>query len=61
LFPALSQAIDRAVMEAADNDLICITGSLFVVGEARAYLEKSLRIPKAPTPTGLDPSVLTKS
>ena len=50
LFPALSQAIDQAVSEAAEDDLICITGSLFVVGEARAYLEKNLKISKGPDP-----------
>lgn len=37
---ALPQAIDQALIEAAEEDLILITGSLFVVGEARAYLEK---------------------
>jgi dihydrofolate synthase/folylpolyglutamate synthase len=50
LFPTISQAIDQAVSEAADDDLICITGSLFVVGEARAYLEKSVQIPKGADP-----------
>ena len=48
LFPALSQAIAQAVVEAADDDLICITGSLFVVGEARAYLEINSKSPKDP-------------
>jgi dihydrofolate synthase / folylpolyglutamate synthase len=37
---ALPQAIDQALIEAAEEDLILITGSLFVVGEARLYLEK---------------------
>ncbi len=45
LFPTLSQAIDQAVIEAAEDDLICITGSLFVVGEARAYLGGNFEIP----------------
>jgi dihydrofolate synthase/folylpolyglutamate synthase len=61
LFPALSQAIDQAVIEAADDDLICITGSLFVVGEARAYLEKSREIPKGADPRRPGPIVLAKS
>ena len=60
LFPALSQAIDQAVREAADEDLICITGSLFVVGEARAYLEKSLEISKGAAPPGFDPEAPAK-
>ena len=36
----LPQAIDQALVEATEEDLILITGSLFVVGEARDYLEK---------------------
>ena len=36
----LPQAIDQALIEATEQDLVLITGSLFVVGEARAYLEK---------------------
>jgi dihydrofolate synthase/folylpolyglutamate synthase len=50
LFPVLSQAIDQAVIEAAEDDLICITGSLFVVGEARAYLGKNLETQRSADP-----------
>ena len=35
VFPDLGQSLDQARIEAADGDLICVTGSLFVVGEAR--------------------------
>ncbi len=61
LFSALSLAIDRAVSEAAENDLICITGSLFVVGEARAYLEKRYKISNgAAPPSELTPQCIPK-
>jgi dihydrofolate synthase/folylpolyglutamate synthase len=36
--PTVDRAVDRARRLAAQNDLILITGSLFVVGEARAHL-----------------------
>ncbi len=61
LVPALSQAIDQALIEAVDDDLICITGSLFVVGEARAYLEKNSEIQRRADPAVLESSGLTKS
>jgi dihydrofolate synthase/folylpolyglutamate synthase len=35
---SLHQAIDQAQLLAGTHDLICITGSLFTVGEARSYL-----------------------
>jgi dihydrofolate synthase/folylpolyglutamate synthase len=34
----VSEAITKAISIAAEDDLICITGSLFVVGEALAYI-----------------------
>jgi dihydrofolate synthase / folylpolyglutamate synthase len=37
VFPTIPQAITRALKEAGPEDLILITGSLFVVGEARAW------------------------
>jgi dihydrofolate synthase/folylpolyglutamate synthase len=39
----ISNAIDYAKKIAKKNDLICITGSLFTVGEARDYLFKNLQ------------------
>jgi len=36
--PDVSTAIDRALQLAADDDLILVTGSLYVVGAARAHL-----------------------
>jgi dihydrofolate synthase/folylpolyglutamate synthase len=35
----LPSAISLALDEARHGDLVCITGSLYTVGEARAYLE----------------------
>jgi dihydrofolate synthase / folylpolyglutamate synthase len=40
LFPALPSAIKQAIKEADPEDLILITGSLFIVGEARAWWER---------------------
>ena len=40
--PALEQAIDRARAIAGNDDAILITGSLYVVGNARPYLRKVL-------------------
>jgi len=37
----ISDAIDYAKMQAEKQDLICITGSLFTVGETKDYLQKS--------------------
>jgi dihydrofolate synthase/folylpolyglutamate synthase len=36
--PSVPDAIDHARNIARQNDLICVTGSLFTVGEARSYL-----------------------
>lgn len=36
--PSVAVAVDDALAEASGADLICITGSLFVVAEARAWL-----------------------
>jgi len=43
LFPALPGAIEAAQEEAGPEDLILITGSLFIVGEARAWWERHKR------------------
>ena len=43
LFPGIPQAMDQALQEAGEGDLICITGSLFVAGEARAYWGQGLK------------------
>jgi len=40
--PMLEQAIDRARAIAGDDDAILITGSLYVIGNARPYLRKTL-------------------
>ncbi len=39
LFTGLAEALARAGKEAAPDDLICVTGSLFVVGEARNLIK----------------------
>ncbi|MDR1657640.1 MAG: bifunctional folylpolyglutamate synthase/dihydrofolate synthase [Deltaproteobacteria bacterium] len=38
LYETLPQAIDTAAREASPQDLVVVSGSLFTVGEARAYL-----------------------
>jgi dihydrofolate synthase/folylpolyglutamate synthase len=38
LFPALKDAVEAAAMSADPEDLVVVSGSLFTVGEARAYL-----------------------
>ena len=38
LFPALPGAIEAAALNAAPGDLVVVSGSLFTVGEARAFL-----------------------
>jgi dihydrofolate synthase/folylpolyglutamate synthase len=45
IFSGIPQALDQALEEAGLADLICITGSLFVAGEARAYWQQGLRRP----------------
>ena len=35
----IHQALDVAQHQAAPNDLICVTGSLFTVGEARSFIQ----------------------
>ena len=37
--PCIPQALERALQQASPNDLICITGSLFTVGEARTVIQ----------------------
>lgn len=41
IIPDVSKAIKHAVETASYNDAICIAGSLYVVGEAKAELEKN--------------------
>lgn len=36
--PSVSVAVDEALVEADPSDLICVTGSLYVVAEARSWL-----------------------
>ena len=40
--PVLEQAIDRARAIAGNDDAVLITGSLYVIGNARPYLRKTL-------------------
>ncbi len=37
---SVTEAIDKAISLASEDDLICITGSLYVVAEARNYVMK---------------------
>lgn len=50
----LKQAIDRALEEAEADHLICITGSLFTVGEAREYLINEIVNPVRVSHRGLN-------
>lgn len=43
--PEVGQALGRALNEAKDEDLILVSGSLYTVGEARAYLMSRGMIP----------------
>ena len=36
IIPDVKEAIDYAIRTASKNEIICITGSLYVVGEAKA-------------------------
>jgi dihydrofolate synthase/folylpolyglutamate synthase len=38
----VEEALDKAYSKAKEEDLILVTGSLFVVGEAKAYLDKGV-------------------
>jgi dihydrofolate synthase/folylpolyglutamate synthase len=40
----ISDAVERAIQLASKDDVILVTGSIFVVAEARKYLEKSTNI-----------------
>lgn len=40
VIPDVGEAVQYAMEHAADNDAVCIAGSLYVVGEAKAHLEK---------------------
>jgi folylpolyglutamate synthase/dihydropteroate synthase len=39
---SVGEAIDKALEIAVKDDVICITGSLYLVAEARDYLNKTL-------------------
>ena len=39
----VDMAVKYALKNAGKNDVICISGSLYVVGEAKVYLSKILR------------------
>ncbi|MBW1676596.1 MAG: hypothetical protein JRJ79_08320, partial [Deltaproteobacteria bacterium] len=39
--PKLADAISLALEEASASDAVCITGSLYTVGDARAYLDSN--------------------
>ena len=41
-FPSVEEAVQHAVQTAKPSDVICIAGSLYVVGEAKQALEKLL-------------------
>ena len=36
--PSVGSAVDEALADAGESDLVCVTGSLYVVAEARAWL-----------------------
>ncbi|MHA1838477.1 MAG: glutamate ligase domain-containing protein, partial [Candidatus Ranarchaeia archaeon] len=40
--PEVNKAIDKALYLADEKDMICIAGSVFLVGEAREYLGKAI-------------------
>jgi dihydrofolate synthase/folylpolyglutamate synthase len=40
----IPQAMEKALQLVGDNDLVLVTGSIFVVAEARKYWEKSAKI-----------------
>lgn len=42
LLPDVQQAVQQAVNQAAPDDIICVAGSLYVVGEARAFFSQCL-------------------
>jgi dihydrofolate synthase/folylpolyglutamate synthase len=42
--PSVAAAVDRALLEADPSDLICVTGSLTTVGEARGHLRRLGRV-----------------
>jgi dihydrofolate synthase/folylpolyglutamate synthase len=41
VIPDLPDALSRALEEAGAEDMVCITGSLYTVGDAKAYLQSS--------------------
>jgi len=40
IIPSVGEAVEYAIETAAPDELICIAGSLYVVGEAKEELEK---------------------
>gem|GEM_PF-4352272 len=39
IVPKVADAVQKAMAEAKPDDVICIAGSLYVVGEAKAFFE----------------------
>jgi folylpolyglutamate synthase/dihydropteroate synthase len=39
---SVAEALDAALENAGSDDLVCVTGSLYVVGEALAHLRSKL-------------------
>ncbi|MBW2264971.1 MAG: bifunctional folylpolyglutamate synthase/dihydrofolate synthase, partial [Deltaproteobacteria bacterium] len=39
VIPRIPDAVSFAIDRATKNDAVCITGSLYTVGEAKAYLD----------------------
>jgi len=40
IIECVEEAVDAVLAEAKDDDTICITGSLYTVGEAKRFLSK---------------------
>lgn len=43
IIPQVATAVEKAIMECMDNDVVCVAGSLYVVGEAKGALKEILR------------------
>ncbi len=44
---SIPEAVEAALQEAGAEDLVCITGSFYMVAEARAYLRSQFGVPVA--------------
>jgi dihydrofolate synthase/folylpolyglutamate synthase len=42
IIPQVAMAVKKAITECTDNDVVCVAGSLYVVGEAKGALKKIL-------------------